>query len=1668
MKTLRFYPAFLLTVGLLAVGLLTIPMGHAATLNLSDSPLFASQSAPPLTLMTMGRDHKLYYEAYNDASDLNGDGVLDVGYKPDTIDYYGYFGSKVCYIYNSGNSRFEPSSTTTTKKCSGANEWSGDFLNYLTTSRIDALRKVFYGGTRQTDTSSATVLERSYIPQDAHSWGKEYTDIATDGYDIREYSPLGLPTAGTRHLFANTTLLGGSGQPLFRVLNDSYYRIWEWVSIERPVAGSECDDGTRSTCTRSATGSTWEVVPASAFQDLTISTYNITSGTGSHPSDHTGYDTFVTNNAIAANQYGTGSVSNIDGSNAYDDLANPFGAIGPGGEQDNYLTIFSGKLNITTAQNYTFAVDGDDALELIIDGSLVTGWYGGHCDCNCNGQPDAGNSSCTSSSSYQGTVFLTAGLHDIEFRHEEAGGGDNYWLYWETSTSGAPASDITDYVVRTQVCVAGLLEDNCQAYPDGNYKPVGLLQNYGENDSMLFGLLTGSYEKNTSGGVLRKNIGSITDEINANDGTYTGTIGIIATMDRLKTVGFGSSYYYYDNCGWVTTRAINEGECNMWGSPVAEMMYEGMRYFAGKSGPTSAYAIASSGNDDATLGLPLPSWSDPYTSYSSCSKPFQIVIADINPSYDTDQLPGSYFGSFSGDISGLNVETLADTITSNESGIVGNHFIGQSGAAYDGAPTSKTVTSLGNIRGLAPEEPTKQGGYYSASIGYYGTINDISAATGDQKIDTFSVALASPLPRIEIPVAGTTITLVPFAKSVGGSSISAAVGDFQPTNTIVDFYVESLTPVSGKFTINYEDVEQGADHDMDAIVEYEYTVNPDNTVTIDLNSTYAAGGIIQHMGYIISGTTADGIYLEVRDRDTAAGSDPDYFLDTPNTAGVALPLTASRTFTPGTGIATATLLKDPLWYAAKWGGFQEDSATANDLPDLTSEWDEDGDGTPDNYFLVTNALNLSTQLSNAFNEIIARSGVSASAAALTSGEISSDTMLIQSTFNTGTWTGNVRAYSIISDPALGTVGSISSTAAWSAEDQLPAPGSRVILTHDGSNVAGAGVPFRWTSGISTAQKAILDMNSSGATDNRGDERVDFLRGTTGITGFRDRVDEDGNSHILGDMVNSSPAFVGNPDAFFPDNWGSGAAENSHPYSTFYNTYQTTPRTPMVYVGGNDGMLHGFEASASGSNMGKERAAYIPNEVFPRLSALTAPSYKHKFYVDGTPTVSDAFFSSAWHTVLVGGLNRGGQAIYALDVTDPSSNFSEASAGSTVLWEYADNNDTDTDADMQYALGYTYSKPTIVRLNNGKWGAVFGNGYNNTETDGTASTSGDAVLYILDIEDGSVIRKINTETGMAEDPTGAGRANGLNDVAPVDTDGDHIVDVVYAGDLFGNLWKFDLTDGSASNWEVAYKQGTTPKPLFVAQDSGGNVQPITVQPEVGYAPNGVDLMVYFGTGKYLEATDNTTTGSQTQTFYGIIDSGSRITGTPSTELLQQTVDAVVSTACTDIEGDSASCDLRVTSDNSLGSEKGWYINLPEEGERVIYRALLLGDTIVFVTLTPSGDECNPDGTGWLMELDAGDGSRLDESPFDLNGDGMFDESDDVSYDDDGDAATPDATHSGSGRRIEGGAPSGTPAILHDAQSNSDLKYQNTSSGTTQTIRENTFGQGTGRQSWRQIK
>lgn len=1568
-------------LGLALLG--TQALAEVAPLPIAQTPLFLRQPEAPLNLMVMGRDHKLYYEAYNDASDLNNDGLVDVGYKPSTITYYGLFDSFMCYAYSGGV--FTPSVRTSNKKCSGA--WSGDFLNYVTTSRIDALRKVLYGGKRSTDTLTSTILERGYVPQDGHSWAKEYTSVAVDGFDIAEYTPLAAPTqANTRHLFGSVNLNTDTGTPLMRVLTNSSFRVWNWASIEGPVLGDQCvtSGNNRQNCVTTG-GTTYPVVESSYFptglqqsfytrngtpNNSTAATATSDPGINNHPANAADYELFMARIAIPKRLCGTRTVPNINGS------GNPFTANTPDGltcSSEYYATVMQGTLVNPGPGSMTVYIDGDDAVQLKVNGTVCNGYYGGH---GASG----------------GTTYpcvIGVGSHTVEFWHEEVAGGDSWQLRRAFSV---PASERTDYTVRVEVCKTGLLEENCRGYPVGSttvarYKPTGLFHEYGEDDTMMFGLLTGSYRNNQAGGILRKVISSFSNEVDLTTGLFTSVNGIVKTMNAFKINGFVSNSYGGGSGRCPGLQApIARNQCYDWGNPLAEMMYEGMRYFAGQTDATSDFTTDSgiSTNWDTALGLPEVAWSssiDPYRTrstggFSVCAKPFMTLVSDVNPSYDADVLTG--VTAIGGD--SFSITTLGDTLWTNEFGGEQDVFIGDNGTVADSAPTAKKVSSFRNIKGLSPEEPTKGGSYFSALMAYWGFTNTVNPRS-QQKVRTFSVALASPLPRIEFPIGQRKISLVPFGKTVSGTFGADPV--FKPTNTIVDFYVEALGNFPGvaqfpginggrpfaRFRINYEDVEQGNDHDMDAIILYNLELQADGKLRVRLTSEYAAGSANQNLGYIISGTTKDGIYLEVRDVDSAQATSPYRFntpagLDAgactastpPTDCAAGLTLVSDRLFdVRTTGGDAATTLRDPLWYAAKYGGFNDKSPgpglPGNGLPDNggdNSEWDVRGptgltpDGNPDNYFLVTNALTLSAQLRDAFQQVLLISRPLGKLST-NSTRINGRTALFQAEYDSRDWTGDVRGFDF-NETNLNVGAEL-----WKASDKVPNFATRNVITFNPTlGTRGQGVAFEFAN-LSTAQKTALH----GSSDTIRQQLVDYLRGDRSRErsfggNFRDR------SKLIGDIANSNPAVMSRESYGYER---SRSTAEANEYIAFLDSKRA--RNDYVFVGANDGMLHAFDGSR-GTNGGREVFAFIPNGVYANLKDLAVPSYTHKFFVDGSPTLSDVKIGGAWRSVLVGGLGAGGKSVYALDVTNPAS-----FGPSNVLWEF-------TDPD----LGLTLSQPRIARLADGRFAAIFGNGYN--------STNNKAFLFVVNIADGTLIRKIDVNAGSAADTNGMGspvlldasgvakpRVNGVrNAYAPTTSSTDQFLfdlrtDTAFAGDLFGNVWKFDLSAQSPAAWSFVK--------LYQAVDGSNRRQRITAAPQAAAHPLG-GVLVFFGTGRYFTTTDNDNEATDAvNSFYAVWDTGLHTLTTGASPLTRSALKE--RTIGPDLVQGVDTFRTLVAPAFRYGDKFGFYMDfIPGglTGERVLAQPLVRFGRVFFNSFAPNvniSDDCQPGGRGFLMALDA---------------------------------------------------------------------------------------------------
>ncbi|QTD44765.1 pilus assembly protein [Ottowia testudinis] len=565
--------------------------------------------------------------------------------------------------------------------------------------------------------------------------------------------------------------------------------------------------------------------------------------------------------------------------------------------------------------------------------------------------------------------------------------------------------------------------------------------------------------------------------------------------------------------------------------------------------------------------------------------------------------------------------------------------------------------------------------------------------------------------------------------------------------------------------------------------------------------------------------------------------------------------------------------------------------------------------------------------------------------------------------STKAWKGYVTAATLDKDgntspkASWGTVGSPAQP--MSTADKLDALtaaqiNSRLILTtNDATNT---GVSFAWNSDaslLSDAQKAFFTEGGA-VTDTVAENRVNFIRG--------DRSNEDGTGYRKrqsrqGDIVNSTIWYAGKPASNFSY---SG-------YRDFANSKSS--RTPMIYVGGNDGMLHGFSADD-----GAEKIAYVPKGVMAALPSLTKPSYGHQFFVDGSPFAGDVDAGGAgspdWRTLLVGTLGAGGRGYFVLNVTDPS-NFIVGNAASLVVLDstlkprvdgVADPTGTDPD------MGHIFSAPVphefypmrasqIVRMNNGRWAVVLGNGYN--------SANEQPVLYIQYLTGDKSVKKLRAiKAGSTTDTTENKTSNGLSAPRLVDINGDDSPDVIYAGDLKGNLWKFDVSSSEDSEWDVAFSGA----PLFTAyaRSATGGVtavrQPITAAPTVRPNPNGLGMMVAFGTGRNLTLADRS--NKDAQSIYSVLDNthykkrtnpklievhpGESCSGAPascikaptpavltsSSKLISQSIGTTVMAGA----GVSAGTDFWTGSKNPVNwsdtEVKGWYMNLPEPGERLL--------------------------------------------------------------------------------------------------------------------------------------
>ncbi len=515
-----------------------------------------------------------------------------------------------------------------------------------------------------------------------------------------------------------------------------------------------------------------------------------------------------------------------------------------------------------------------------------------------------------------------------------------------------------------------------------------------------------------------------------------------------------------------------------------------------------------------------------------------------------------------------------------------------------------------------------------------------------------------------------------------------------------------------------------------------------------------------------------------------------------------------------------------------------------------------------------------------------------------------------SSFESNNWSGHLKAYSVSAS------GVVSTTPSWDAATVLPAWDKRNIVTWNGSNAA---VNFDWAN-LSEAQKTALGS----------EDVLRYLKGysgqevgqTSGI--YRTRTNK------LGDIVHSSPVYVQKSNFAYqaiPATQGGGAL-----YRAFMKTKES--RSPMVYVGANDGMLHGFDAAT-----GVEQFAFIPNAVYLNLKKLSDPDYAHQYFVDGQLSEGDAYFSNGnsngWKTVLLGSTGAGAKSVFALDVTTPT--------GINVIWEKSATSDDDQ--------GYVLGKGVVVRLRNGEWAAIYGNGVD--------SVNNKSVLYLVSVFTGNLIAKIDTGSGSASEP------NGLSTPALLFNNERELI-AAYAGDMQGRLWKFDLSDTDKTKWKVAYSGS----PLFIAKDSNAQAQSILQKPAIAYHPKG-GYLILFGTGVSEEYAPSITS---TNSIYGIWDKpgANAITTSRTTALQEQTL--------TPAQGGASLSNAVV----DWITKRGWFIDLKlSPGERAVGEPAVTDDILWLSTSDATNTNCGDASQSRLMGVDYLTGGAMKTPVFELS-------------------------------------------------------------------------------------
>ncbi len=1363
-------------VSLIASGQVSPP--NIPAINLATGPLFAAANGdkPAITFAlsvetpTVGAQYLADPQATTDDTYTN------------TKEYLGYYDAESCYTYNNtpaetpttGQSatdykRFDRSGSATGRMCSNA--FSGNFLNWASSSAMDMMRLSLTGGDRYIDTPSLTILQRAVLPNGGDAgcmWNTNFfpaKKLQKDGGSANNYwgalpAVMKTQAAGNDVWVANT-------------LNRLYFGTQK--------TGNCADAGAHTLGTATPSGSLGPIGHVS----------------GDRPDD----------TESCAPQGGTCTFSGTK--------EIWYGA--PGGWK------------VAPAANMAA------------------------CDHNVLGDPIYGVNKACYYRPYDGP--------------------------WVPTPNSAILSTDGFFYGRVQVCdssSAGVLQDNrdyglCTQYPNGNYKPVGAIQKYGEQMRLAaFGYLMDN-SLGRVGGVLRapmKYVGAKTFNTNGIDNTATGgnphaewnaNTGVFLSNpdnDTTQTTPISGVINYVNKFG-RTGPVLGRYKGY---DPVGELHYEALRYLQGLQPTQGAVAAATS---DMSDGFPVfTTWTDPYgdgrsaSADYSCLKSNIVTIGDIE-TWDQNRLPAS--PNAANNIVDINYwRSVVQAFEKNESKTYGVH------------PVTGNPLVTGNPNGANGAVASSTDRSQMLGTSYWANTHDIR---------------------------GTTWTNAEAMQRPG-------------------LRVKSLF------------------FDVDA--------------------------------YRRASNEADRRY------------------------------------------------KNQFFTAAKYGGFETDASNIGGKPYNTyGNPFQRQDGTIDNnvwqdpatpgeasaYYRQSDGRSVLRAFDNIFSRVASSARSIAGSATSSKNVTQAGSTIYQAAFDTSDWNGDVLSLPLNVDSSH--AASVGKQPNWSAADKLstrvaPATSRNIVVGNVGSTANPVASSFTWDAIDNTLKAHLAKITPASDADTLAPDRLNYLRG--------DRSKEAGifrkRTKLLGDIVNSGIVYSGAP------------AGNVGPSSTYPGfVTANASRAAAIFVGANDGMLHAFNAST-----GDELFGYIPSWMGRKLAALTSPNYnnKHQSYVDATPTVAEAQVGSAqesidWKTVLVSGTGAGGAGVFALDVTNPST-FS----ASNVMWEFTHADDAD--------LGYVVGRPKIVKLRTSapnaktpayRWFAMVASGVNNYVPDstfgGTYSDTGRPALFLLALDKpaGEAWTALGTEgtppnyykISLPIDMlASATKATGLINFQPVFGTAAEVTQV-YMGDLHGNLWKLDFSLHGATEWNMnklsAYKKGPVadpqPYPLYIAKTSeiAPVRQPISMAPSIVAGPlvGGVrTTYIAFATGKYLETSDNATTGSNS--LYVIYDNGSiAADSSPATASVISGRGRLQSGSINTTTGAvtvPAFTWGRAASDLDGTQRSGWMIDFTGAGERVVNNATVAGDNLIFGSLIPAATTatgpCPKAGGGkaYVINIDSGQGNTTNST------------------------------------------------------------------------------------------